>query len=173
MKKSWLKRKTALKAKKPWNYERKPLKQTGSLKRTKIRVVGQTEPAELKRDIQAIIREMAIIIDGGCFLRHYPEAGQCSGFRKDGELILQAEHLITRGNTATFGDMRNIVCICRHHHGHFKPEQGMLYWELVRRYVGEKRWKWIQLAEADKSPHKVDLKLLKVVLEQDLNKMKS
>lgn len=172
MKKSWLKRKTALKATKPWNYTRKPLKQSGSLKRTRIKVVGHSEPADLKTEIQAIIREMAIIIDGGCILRHYPEAGQCAGFRNDGELILQAEHLITRGNTATFGDMRNIVCLCRHHHGHFKPEEGLLYWDLVRRYVGKKRWDWIQRAQADRSPHKIDLKLVKIVLLQDLKKLK-
>lgn len=166
MKRSWLKRKTELKAKKPWN----PPKT--ALRRTKIRVVGHSDTAELKKEIQAILRDMAIIIDGGCVLRHYPEAGACSGYRKDGELILQAEHLITRGNTATFGDMRNIVCLCRHHHGHFKPQESLLYWDLIKRYVGKTRWAWIERARADRSPHKIDLKLLKIVLEQDLRKMK-
>ncbi len=165
MKRSWLNRKTGLKIK-PWSAAGKPLRHT------KLRLVGHSDTNDLKTEIQALLREMAIIIDGGCILRHYPEAGECGGRRNDGELILQAEHLITRSNMATFGDMRNIVCLCRHHHGHFKPEHSLLYWDLVRRYVGEDRWKWIQRALADKSPHKVDLKLIKVVLEQDLKKLK-
>jgi hypothetical protein len=39
--------------------------------------------------------------------------------------------------------MRNIVCLCSHHHGRFKPQHGRLYWELktgrgYRSEIGDK-----------------------------------
>lgn len=33
--------------------------------------------------------------------------------RNDGELILQADHLTTRANSATYADTRLIVCVCK------------------------------------------------------------
>jgi len=48
---------------------------------------------------------------------HYRDFPECGGYRNDGELILQADHLITRANAATFADTRLIVCLCRDHHG--------------------------------------------------------
>jgi hypothetical protein len=104
-----------------------------------------------------------VFADGGCVLRHYPEAGTCGGRRKDGELILQAEHLITRANAA----MRNIVCLCEHHHGFFKPQHPRTYWRLVEREIGPERWKWLKRMEADKRPHKVDWAVVKGWLEQE------
>ena len=41
----------------------------------------------------------------------------CNGYTKAGELVLQADHLITRANSATYADTRLIVCVCKGHHG--------------------------------------------------------
>ncbi len=81
--------------------------------RTPLKTKGDSEVAEVKKRVQALLRAIVIITDGGCVLRHYTEAGACGGYRKDGELILQAEHLITRKNSISFGDLRNIVCRSR------------------------------------------------------------
>jgi hypothetical protein len=35
----------------------------------------------------------------GRILCHYPESGTCGGYRQDGQLILQAEHLVTRSSS--------------------------------------------------------------------------
>ena len=35
----------------------------------------------------------------------------------EGEAVLQADHLITRANSATYDDTRLIVCLCRSCHG--------------------------------------------------------
>lgn len=140
--------------------------------RSKLRVVGQTSAAAVKQEIQALLREHAIKRDGGCVLRHYPEAGACGGYRKDGELILQAEHLVTRSNSASFADMRNIVCLCRHHHGHWKPEHSLRYWKLIERHIGPQRWAWIQSVLDDRSPHRFylsDWKFIAAVLKRELN----
>lgn len=110
--------------------------------------------ARCKRRIQALLRELAIKRDGGCFLRSFPEAGSCGGYGpKSGILILQAEHLVSRARSVSFGDMRNVVCICLRHHGYFKEQSGRLYWELVERYIGPERWAWIKRVEVDTRPY--------------------
>lgn len=43
-----------------------------------------------------------------------------------------------------------------------------MYWERIRRKIGETRWAWMELAQADHSPHKVDFQLVKIALQQDL-----
>jgi hypothetical protein len=59
-----------------------------------------------------------------------------------------------RADSISFADLRNIVCLCRHHHGHFKLEHGRLYWELVRKRIREERWAWLKAVEADRKPYR-------------------
>ena len=140
------------------------------LKRTRLRVVGTSSTSELKNAIQAKLRALARHRDGGCIMRHYPESGLCGGTNKEGALILQAEHLITRSNSATFADMRNIVCLCQRHHGFFKPQHSRLYWEIIERHLGPQLWNWLKLAEADRTPHKRDWKMELLALESECKK---
>jgi hypothetical protein len=91
--------------------KRSPLK-----RRTPLRKKSSSGSSAAKERIQSWLRAIVIQRDGGCVLRHIdPE--RCGGYRKDGKLILQADHLITRANSATYADSRLIVCICRNHHG--------------------------------------------------------
>lgn len=151
--------------------KRTPLKRSNKpLKRTKLRIAGHSSTSEIKKEIQELLRQICLIRDGGCVLRHYHEAGNCGGFRNDGGVIYQAEHLVTRENTATFGDIRNCVILCRNHHMFFKPQHSSLYWELIRKHIGEERWTWMIAMRDDWRPHKADWKLVKLVLEQDLKK---
>jgi len=87
-------------------------------RRTPLAISGHSETSEVKKEIQAVAREIVIIRDGGCILRniHYRDFPECGGYRNDGELILQADHLVTRANNATFADTRLIVCVCKAHH---------------------------------------------------------
>ena len=160
---------------KAYQWKQTPLKRTAfkkgatiGLKRTPLARKSKSEATALRDEIQAILRQLGLIRDGGCVLRHYPEAGDCGGYRKDGELILQAEHLHTRSNNATFAEMKNIVILCKRHHFFFKPQYGMLYWILIRKHIGEARWNWLESARQDKRPYKIDFKLIKLGLEQDL-----
>lgn len=141
------------------------------MKRTRLRVVGHSTTADLKADIQATLREIGLLRDKGCILRHFPESGPCGGRRKsDDALIFQWEHFVTRANSATFADTRNGAILCRNHHMYFKPQHGSLYWDLIRRHVGEERWKWIERVRDDWTPHKVDLKMELIALKQELKK---
>lgn len=128
------------------------------MKRSKLRRKSKTPRALLLEEIQALLRAIVIKRDGGCLLRGYNNCTE----------ILQAEHLITRTNMATYGDLRNVVCLCTYHHLFYKKQHSRMYWSLIRRKIGETRWAWIELAEADKSAHKVDLQLVKVVLQHEL-----
>jgi hypothetical protein len=172
-------KKTPFKKKKTW----KPLKRTSfkgpktPLKRTKLRIVGQSTTAELKRQIQAILREIVISRDGGCFLRNLrhkitPQYMNCGGYRKDGQLILQAEHLHSRSNASSFSDSRLVVCICQRHHIYYKPQHSAEYNELAKEYIGKERSKLWDRVREDRSSHKVDLKLELIVLEKELTKLK-
>jgi hypothetical protein len=147
------------------------------LRRTKLRVVGKSDTADLKKDIQAVLREIVILRDGGCFLRHFqneitPKYRNCGGYRNDGQLILQAEHLHSRGNANSFSDSRLVVCCCQRHHIYYKPEFSDEYNDLAKKYIGKTNTALWQRVKEDRSPHKVDLKLELLALQSELKKLK-
>ena len=143
------------------------------MKRTRLRVEGQSTTSEIKRDIQALLREIVILRDGGCILRHYPETGPCGGYRKDGELILQGEHLHTRARAISYADHRLMVCLCRNHHIFYKKQFPDEYYRIVREFIGEERSKLLTAVQEDRGTHKMDWKIEKIGLEQHLKKLKS
>lgn len=73
-----------------------------------MRQSGKSEVSKLKREIQRLVREIVIRRDGGCVLNK---------IRHCEDSVLQADHLITRANSATYDDTRLIVCLCRTCHG--------------------------------------------------------
>jgi hypothetical protein len=89
------------------------MKRGGFLRRrTPLASKGKSDSALLKDRIQALLREIVIRRDGGCILRN---VRNCNG--TVGNAVLQADHLITRSNSATFADYRLVVCVCRSCHG--------------------------------------------------------
>lgn len=147
------------------------------LKRKKLRVKGISTTTELKDEIQAVLREIVILRDGGCFLRHFknriqPKYYNCGGYRNDGQLILQAEHLHSRGNAISFSDSRLVVCCCKRHHIFYKKEFGEEYNKFAKEFIGPVRAKLWDRVVADRSPHKVDLKLELLALKNELKKTK-
>jgi hypothetical protein len=121
---------------------------------------GVSETSVLKEQIQAELRRIVIARDEGCWLRFYPESGACSGFTKDGVLILQAEHLHTRENSASYADPRLVVCICRHHHINWKPQYSSLYNKMAEDFIGPARTALWHRVRDDHSPHhRIDWKL--------------
>jgi len=158
-------KKTPLIVKKPYN-----------LKQTKLNILGQSTSSELKREIQATLREIVILRDGGCFLRKFqgkitPQYRNCGGFRKDGNLILQAEHLHTRAKAISFSDSRLVVCVCQRHHIYYKPQFSDEYNKLAKEFIGKERSNlWDKVSE-DRLSHKIDLKLELIALKQELKKL--
>ena len=99
------------------------------MKRTPLAALGKNETSIVKREIQDVLREIVIKRDGGCFFRNF-SGHICSGFAIDGHLILQADHLITRGNAGTYADSRLVVCACKGIHG----------WKSVGANVNKKQY---------------------------------
>jgi hypothetical protein len=93
------------------------MKRTGFLKRrTPLASKGKSDTAKIKDDIQALLRAIVIQRDRGCILRGVHGVSPCNGFNSASDLILQADHLITRANSATYSDYRLVVCVCKGHH---------------------------------------------------------
>jgi len=164
MKHSWIKRKTGFKNK------------GGFLRRTALAKLGKSPSTLMKNEIQAILRQIVIIRDGGCFLRHFKnrinhQYQECGGLTKAGELILQAEHLHTRANAASFADTRLVVCICKRHHVFYKPQHSDEYNGFAREFIGKERSELWEKVKNDRIPHKVDLALELVALKQELSKL--
>ena len=117
--------------------------------------------------MNAIVR----VRDGGCILRHYGKTGKCGGFRKDGGLILQAEHLHTRANAASYSDSRLVVCLCKYHHIFWKPQYSSEYWQIVERHIGMDRTALLHRVQEDDRPHKMDWKMEELALKQELKEL--
>lgn len=143
------------------------------MKKTPLRKQGISESAKLKRDIQALVRAIVIKRDGGCVLRAVYGVPRCNGYRNDGQMILQADHLISRGNSATYGDTRLIVCLCQGHHGWKSVGSNLRkaeYDAVIRaKVLSPERVALWDLAEHDRfKAQPQDWKLVKIALTQEL-----
>lgn len=155
------------KPRKPWNYERKKLRQ--------VRPESVLTPNEAaKSRIQPLLRDFVILRDGGCLLRKVTaEAGNCGGYRKDGGLILQAEHLNSRRHAISFADTRLVICLCERHHIFFKKQEPDLYYKLVKRLIGPTRTALLDQVENDHRAHKADWIMEEMALKQELKALQN
>lgn len=137
-----------------------------------MRTTSKTPSAQAKKRIQALLRELVIKRDGGCVLRDYEQTGECGGYApKAGHLILQAEHLVSRARSVSYGDPRNVICLCQRHHGYWKEQNSRLYWEIVQDIIGPDRWAYVKRVEADHKPYPMatnDWLKVEVALKQDI-----
>jgi hypothetical protein len=124
------------------------------MKKTKLRVKGISTTAELKRDIQALVREIVIIRDGGCILRdkRCHVTARVENNKVISDTVIQADHLVTRANSATFADTRLIVCICKGCHAwkHWNEKE---YDNLVKTVLPKDRLELWEKAEKDHQAH--------------------
>lgn len=171
-------KRTALKRKTPLRSNNKPLRRTSLargnkplLRKAPLHVEGKSTATQLKKEIQAYLRLLVIHRDGGCVLRNAPGVPPCNGYRKDGEMIYQADHLITRGNSATFADTRLVVCLCKGHHGwksvgnNLRKEE---YDRIVRSLLSPDRVALWDRCEAESwRPTKMDWSLELTALKQE------
>lgn len=145
-------------------FKRKAYKPT---KRTKIRVKGHSTTTEDKDEIQRLVREIVMIRDGGCILR---KSRHCGGELNTQGVVIQADHLITRSNSATYADTRLIVCLCKGCHGwkHWNEKE---YDLLVKKILPKERVSLWERCEESKHSHKttkMDWKLEILALKREL-----
>ena len=126
----------------------------------------KTEAQKIKVRIQALLRDIVIARDKGCILR---QVMRCGG--EVGECVLQADHLITRANSATYGDTRLVVCVCKNCHGwkHWHKED---YDILVKTLLSKERVALWDLKQLDSHrPQKMDWKLVEIALKEELKSL--
>lgn len=175
--KSWIQRGTKEMSRGNSELNRTPLDRgTSQLRRTKLNMRGASDNSVLKESIQALAREIVIIRDGGCIFRHYTEeAGLCGGYRLDGELILQYDHLNSRVFSISFADTRLGICACERYHIKWKPQNSDKYNEIARRHIGEARSLLLTRVQEDRGAHRrysSDWKLAEAALKQELKELK-
>jgi len=132
------------------------------MKRSYLKRQGTSETAQIKREIQRVIRLIVIKRDGGCILR---KLRHCSP-----DNVLQADHLITRSNSATYADSRLVVCLCKNCHGGWKQWHPKEYDALVKTVLPTEIVElWDKCQEESWKPRKMDWKMELIALEQELN----
>lgn len=146
--------------------KRGQLKQKTAMKGgMQLAAVSKSDTATLKREIQALLRAIVIQRDGGCILK---KIRHCT------DTVLQADHLITRANSATYADSRLVVCVCRSCHAWKSLGSNMRkgqYDALVKTILPPERVElWERAEEYLWRPHRTgaaDWKLAKLVLERE------
>lgn len=147
------------------------------MKRSRLRVVGISTTAQDKKEIQRLVREIVIKRDDGCIFKK--EKGHiCSGYApKSGYLVLQADHLLSRANSATFADTRLIVCVCKGIHGWKSVGSNLRkaeYDERLKKILPKDIVELWERAEEYTKAHKttkMDWKLEIINLKQELDKL--
>ena len=147
-------------------FKRKPYEARKPPKRAKLRYRGISDTSVIKDAIQGLLRQIVIKRDGTCILR---KLRHCT------DEVLQADHLITRANSATYGDSRLVVCLCRSCHGGYKQWHKEEYDRLVKSILPKERVELWERCEIERSRfstgQKYDWALIKVSLEQELAKI--
>ena len=138
------------------------------MKRTKLRLVGHSTASQDKKEIQRLLREIVILRDKKCILYGL----RCHHEHGVDEVVWQAEHLIERSNSATYGDTRLVVLVCRNCHGwkHFKKSNHDQYDRWVKTKLSKERVDlWKKCEEDSWRVNKIDWKLVIVGLKQELS----
>lgn len=151
---------------------------TKPLKRTKLNVVGHSTTAQDRQRIQDLVRLICCFRDGGCVLRTLRHCGgeavveidDKSEYKIISNNVIQADHLVTRANSATYADTRLIVCLCKNCHAwkHWNEKE---YEKLVRLTLSNDRKNLWDKCELDRQAHKTykpDWKLAILALEKEL-----
>src|SRR3990167_7737618 len=127
------------------------------MRKTRLNKIGKSEVAKCKQRIQSLLRDLVILRDSGCALRHFSETGQCGGYRNDGQLILQFDHLNSRSHSVSYADVRLGVCVCKRHHIFYKKQYPEQYMKFVRLHIGPERSALLDKVQADRKPYRMDL----------------
>lgn len=145
--------------------------------RSRLNRINTKSPSAIaKENIQGLLRQIVILRDKGCILRNHR---YCAGMMDMPDVVLQADHLITRANSATYADSRLVVCVCRSCHG-WKSLGGNArkaqYDALVRKILSKDRVELWDRAERDSwRPHRkyaTDWRLELVALQHELRELK-
>lgn len=153
-------------------FKQKPRK---PMKRSRLRVAGVSDTAQDKKEIQRLVRLIVTHRDEGCILRNLRRCNVNAFVDEDEKVVasssyIQADHLVTRANSATFADTRLIVCVCNGCHM-WKKYHEKEYNQLVRTQLPNARkilWDKCEEARQSHRTSKMDWKLEILNLRKEL-----
>jgi hypothetical protein len=140
------------------------------LKRTKLARKSKSETAQVKDHIQAWLRLGVTKRDGGCILRNIRHCGGEASVIDNkvvSEKVIQADHLVTRSNSASYADIRLVVCVCTGCH-FWKKYHKEEYDDLVKTVLDKERvslWERMEQYRREHRTEKVDWKLQLAALQ--------
>ena len=129
------------------------------MKRTKLKFKSESKTATIKQGIQDTLRLLVTHRDGGCILRD-KRCGVTAFVDEDNKIVasssyIQADHLVTRANSATFADVRLVVCVCNGCHL-WKKYHKKEYNDLVKTIISKERVTLWERAEEYRSQHRTE-----------------
>lgn len=140
------------------------------MRRSVLRRLGKSDTAETKRQIQSLLRDICLIRDRACILHKH----RCGAIVGDAGVVWQADHLLSRSNSATYGDSRLVVLICKSCHGWKSLGSNLRkaeYDALVRTILPPERVALWDMAELEAGRHKgvkMDWTLVLLALRREL-----
>ena len=119
-----------------------------------MRTTSKTESAQAKQRIQELLRKIGLQRQKGkCFFEGKVvdyRVHQCSGWRADGELVMQYDHLNSRAYNVSYANPDCGVVICKGLHL-WKKYHKDTYDKAARKYIGKKRRElWDRVADDKK-----------------------
>ena len=146
------------------------------MRRIPLRRVGKSPTAKLKQEIQATLLAIAKIkFKGECIGKKWGHI--CSGWKNNGEIIYQCDHLLSRSNSATFADHRLTVLVCKGLHGWKSVGSNLRkqeYDELVKSVLPKEIVKLWDRCEKEKwRVSKMDWQLELLILQKELVALQS
>jgi len=152
------------------------MKRSGFLKRkTPLRKQSQSTSALFKVQIQDTLRLLVTARDKGCILRdsRCGVTAELIDNKVVSNTVIQADHLITRSNSATYADHRLVVCLCKGCHGwkHWNEKE---YDILVKRILSKDRVQLWERCEEERMSHravKMDWAMELLALKQQLREL--
>jgi hypothetical protein len=150
------------------------------MRKTKLKLVGDNDTATLKKEIQRLVRLIVTHRDGGCILRKLRRCNVEAFVDENQEIVatssfIQADHLVTRANSATFADTRLIVCVCNGCHA-WKNWNKESYDKLVRTQLSNATktlWDKCEEARHRHQTKKMDWKMEILALQKELKEYES
>jgi hypothetical protein len=147
------------------------------MKRSPLRSHGKSETAKCKVRIQELLRQLALIRDGGCVLFDAAGTGNIpychSQDTKDGHMVMQYDHLNSRQFNVSYADLRLGVILCQGHHKwkHSSKRNEKEYDALVRQIIGPERATLWDRVENDRKTYAMsawDWAKVEIALTKDL-----
>ena len=146
------------------------------MKRSYLKKQSSSPVKKVKREIQALLREIAGIRQGWiCWVQNYPKLMAYLGPH---DMVFQYDHCNSRARNISYGDSRLGVGVCKRHHWFhdttYDKKQKAEYDKYMRKFIGAKNRALLKRVEEDRGTHNFTLwewEKVKIQLKKELEEL--